>query len=164
MTPKTYLNENVLDAALRRMRSLYDKFPRVCVSYSGGKDSTVLLHLAERVAEERGRLPVEVLFVDWEAQYTATIDHIQEMLSDPARTKAYWICLPLSTDNGSSMHEPIWTSWDPGKRSVWVREFPDHPGVIKDYDALPFYRFGMFFEEFVPAFQEWLAGDECSTP
>lgn len=160
MTPKTYLNENVLDAALRRMRSLYDKFPRVCVSYSGGKDSTVLLHLAERVAEERGRLPVEVLFVDWEAQYTATIDHIQEMLADPKRTKAYWVCLPLSTDNGSSMHDPIWTCWDPAKRSIWVREFPDHPGVIKDHDALPFYRFGMFFEEFVPAFQDWLAGEE----
>ncbi len=154
---KIYLEQNVLEAAQDRLGWIFDTFPRVCVSFSGGKDSTVLLHLTIKAARERGRLPVEVLFIDWEAQYRATIDHIQEMLSDPTETKAYWVCLPLSTDNGSSMHDPMWTSWDPAKRDLWVREFPDHPGVIKDYDALPFYRFGMFFEEFVPEFQSWLA-------
>ncbi|MDI9393287.1 MAG: DUF3440 domain-containing protein [Synergistota bacterium] len=157
---KTYLDINVLEAAKRRMDYIFDEFDRVCVSFSGGKDSTVLLHLAINEARKRGRLPVEVLFIDWEAQYQATIDHVYEMLSDPGTTKAYWICLPLSTDNGSSMHEPLWTAWDKDKRDLWVRAFPDHPGVIKDYDALPFYRYGMFFEEFVPEFQEWLAGDD----
>ena len=150
---KIYLEQNVLEAAQDRLGWIFDTFPRVCVSFSGGKDSTVLLHLTIKAARERGRLPVEVLFIDWEAQYRATINHIQDMLSDPAETKAYWICLPLSTDNGSSMHDPMWTSWDPAKRDLWVRDFPDHPGVIKDYDALPFYRFGIFFEEFVPEFQ-----------
>ena len=157
---KVYLTENVLSAAERRIAAIYDEFPRVCVSFSGGKDSTVMLHLALAEAKRRGRLPVEVLFIDWEAQYRATIDHVKEMLADESQTKAYWICLPLSTDNGWSMHDPLWTAWDPAKRDIWVRELPDHPGVIKDYDALPFYRFGMFFEEFVPKFQNWLAGGD----
>lgn len=157
---KIYLEKNVLEAAEERLHWIFDNFRRVCVSFSGGKDSTVLLHLAIKIALERGRLPVEVLFIDWEAQYKATIDHIMEMLADPEETKAWWVCLPLSTDNGSSMHDPLWTSWDPAKKDIWVRDFPDHPGVIKDYDALPFYRFGMFFEEFVPEFQAWLANGE----
>lgn len=157
---KIYLQKNVLEAAKDRIAKIYDEFPRVCVSFSGGKDSTALLHLTIAEATRRGRLPVEVLFIDWEAQYTATIEHVKEMLSDEKLTKAYWICLPLTTDNGCSMHEPLWTAWDPEKKSLWVREMPTHPGVIKDYDALPFYRFGMFFEEFVPQFQNWLAGDD----
>lgn len=157
---KLYIEQNVLEAAEGRLDWVFDNFQRVCVSFSGGKDSTVLLHLTIKKARERNRLPVEVLFVDWEAQYKATIDHIMEMLSNPEETKAWWICLPLSTDNGSSMHEPLWTSWDPAKRDIWVRDFPDHPGVIKEYDTLPFYRFGMFFEEFVPEFQAWLANGE----
>lgn len=157
---KLYLNENVLEAAQRRIRTIYDQFPRVCVSFSGGKDSSVLLYLTIEEAKRRGRLPVEVLFIDWEAQYEATIKYIDEVLGDDIKTKTYWICLPLSTDNGCSMHDPMWTSWDPQKKDVWVRPFPNRPDVIKDYDALPFYRFGMFFEEFVPKFQEWLAGDD----
>ena len=43
---KVYLTENVLSAAERRIAAIYDEFPRVCVSFSGGKDSTVVLHLS----------------------------------------------------------------------------------------------------------------------
>jgi predicted phosphoadenosine phosphosulfate sulfurtransferase len=138
---------------------IYDKFSRVVVSFSGGKDSTVLLHQTIKVAKERGRLPLEVLFIDWEAQYLTTIKHVTEMLAMP-EVKPYWICLPMSTDNGSSCLEPLWLSWDRDKRDLWVREYPDAPGVIKDYDALPFYTYGMTFEEFVPNFQSWLSGGQ----
>ncbi len=157
---KTYLTENVLTAARRRISQIFDEFDRILVSFSGGKDSTVMLDLVIREAQRRGRLPVDVLFIDWEAQYQVTIEHVKEMLSDPAKTRAWWICLPLTTDNGSSMHEPLWTSWDPEKKDLWVREMPERSDVINDYDALPFYRFGMFFEEFVPEFQNWFAGED----
>lgn len=156
---KTYTTEDVVTAARRRINQVLDEFPRICVSFSGGKDSTALLHLTLEVCRERKRLPVEVLFIDWEAQYLATIEHVEAMLLQPD-VKPWWIALPLSTDNGSSVTDPLWIAWDKDKRDLWVRPMPEHPCVVRDYDALPFFRYGMTFEEFVPLFQRWLAGGE----
>lgn len=41
-----YSENNVFDEALNRIRMLYDTHDDVIVSMSGGKDSTVLFHLA----------------------------------------------------------------------------------------------------------------------
>lgn len=43
--PKRYLDKNVLDAARERIEFTFDNFNKVYVSFSGGKDSTVMLHL-----------------------------------------------------------------------------------------------------------------------
>jgi predicted phosphoadenosine phosphosulfate sulfurtransferase len=53
---KIYLKQNVFEAALERIRFLFDEFPQVIVNVSGGKDSTVVFNLAMMVAEEKGRL------------------------------------------------------------------------------------------------------------
>lgn len=154
---KTQLPINVHAAAIERLNYVFARFERVCVSFSGGKDSTVLLHLAHQVAQERGR-SIDVMFIDWEAQYAATINHVEEMLSLPG-INPYWVALPISTSNESSFHDPMWTAWDAAKRDVWVRELPTAPGVISNYDHFPFYEYGMTFEEFVPAFNEWYSQD-----
>ncbi|NGK53836.1 phosphoadenosine phosphosulfate sulfotransferase, partial [Escherichia coli] len=43
---KKFTGENVLRAATARIEWVLDTFPSVCLSFSGGKDSTVLFHLA----------------------------------------------------------------------------------------------------------------------
>jgi predicted phosphoadenosine phosphosulfate sulfurtransferase len=42
---KIPLNQNVLEAALERITWTLETLPRVCVSFSGGKDSGLMLHL-----------------------------------------------------------------------------------------------------------------------
>lgn len=49
---KYYSKENVYDAALSRIRYLFDEFDNVVVGFSGGKDSTICLQLSLIVAEE----------------------------------------------------------------------------------------------------------------
>jgi predicted phosphoadenosine phosphosulfate sulfurtransferase len=155
---KTYLPIDVLTAARQRLNLVFDRFERVCVSFSGGKDSTVLLHLATTLAAERGRT-IDVLFIDWEAQYTATVEHVAAVVVDNPLVRPWWVCLPMTTPNESSFHDPMWTAWHPDERPRWVRPLPEYPCVVSDPSYFPFYRFGMTFEEFVPAFNAWYAGD-----
>ncbi|WP_032695639.1 phosphoadenosine phosphosulfate reductase [Raoultella planticola] len=152
---KISLNQNVFDAALGRVDAIFNAFEHVCLSFSGGKDSTVLFHIAANIARLNKRT-FDVLFIDWEAQYTRTIDHIQQMktLYSDVIHRFYWVALPLTTVNGVSQQQPEWTAWQPGTR--WVRQPPSD--AITDPTFFPFYQNAMTFETFVPAFAEWLAG------
>jgi predicted phosphoadenosine phosphosulfate sulfurtransferase len=153
MAAKRGLGLDVRRAAEARLGALFDEFEHVCVSFSGGKDSTVLLELARREALRRGRV-VDVLFIDWEAQYQGTIAHVAQQLAQPG-VRPIWVCLPLTTDNASSFHEPLWTAWDPARQAVWVRDLPDAPGVVSDVHHWTWYRPDMTFEAFLPAFSRW---------
>ncbi|EAA2780639.1 phosphoadenosine phosphosulfate reductase, partial [Salmonella enterica] len=42
---KIPLGTDVLTAARQRIADTFDQFKRICLSFSGGKDSTVMLHL-----------------------------------------------------------------------------------------------------------------------
>lgn len=154
---KRYLPQNVLDAAQERIAWVFDTFPRICVSFSGGKDSTVMTHLVLEQAIQRGQ-KVGLLFVDWEAQFQLTIAHVEEMFAKYAdHIDPYWVALPLTTTNAVSQIEPEWTCWDPAKRDLWVRQPP--PQAITDPSVFPFHYPEITFEEFVPAFAQWYAGD-----
>lgn len=63
------LNQNVLNATQERIEWTLENLSRVCVSFSGGKDSTVMLHLTALHAR-RIKRKIDVLFIDWEAQFT----------------------------------------------------------------------------------------------
>lgn len=150
---KAPIGVSVLQAAQDRLKLIFEFFPKVYLSFSGGKDSAVMLHLAAAEARRQGRR-FGVLIIDLEAQYAHTINHIREMLSlyadciDP-----YWVALPIALRNAVSVYEPKWLCWDPAARAAWVRE--PEPGSITDEAYFPFFRRGMEFEEFVPAFAEW---------
>ncbi|MEG7070098.1 phosphoadenosine phosphosulfate reductase family protein, partial [Pseudomonas aeruginosa] len=159
MAGKHYQDADVHAATLSRLRLVFRNFERVCVAFSGGKDSSVTLQLALDVARELGRSPVDVLFIDLEGQYQATIDHVSEMLGHPD-VRPWWVCLPLNLRNASSLEEPYWCCWEPGAEADWVRPLPKHPGVISDPGFFPFYRYRMEFEEFVAGFNAWLSREE----
>lgn len=73
---KIPLNQNVLEAAQDRIASTLEALPRICVSFSGGKDSGLMLHLTAAIARQLQK-KINVLFIDWEAQFSCTIDYIQ---------------------------------------------------------------------------------------
>jgi predicted phosphoadenosine phosphosulfate sulfurtransferase len=81
--PKTRLGVDVLTAARQRIADTFDQFPRVYVSFSAGKDSTVMLHLVADEARRRGR-SFGVLLVDLEGQYRLTIEHAEACLAEYA--------------------------------------------------------------------------------
>ena len=153
--PKTRLGMDVLTAARERISWTFDNFERLYVSFSAGKDSTIMLHLVEDEARKRGRR-FGLLLVDLEGQYKLTIDHAEETfkrLEDI--TDQYWVALPIALRNAVSVYEPKWLAWEPGKEEHWIRPLPDR--AINDPARFPFFGEGMEFEEFVPEFGEWYA-------
>ena len=155
-TLKRYQSANVLDAARERVRFTFDKFERVYVSFSGGKDSGVLLHLVMTEAISRGR-KVGVLIIDLEAQYNATIEHLNEMVElYREHIDLWWCCVPLLLRNAVTNFEPRWICWDETKRDLWIRDMPACAKTTKD---LPWFVPGMEFEEFIILFGAWYGAD-----
>jgi len=159
VSTKKYLSIDVYTAARQRVAEILDHFPRFYVSFSGGKDSGVLLSLVLDVAREKGRLPVDALIIDLEGQYTHTVEYLARM-ADRGDVRAHWVCLPLHLRNAVSQYQPHWLCWDPEMESKWIRPLPERPDVISDEAFYPFFRRGMEFEEFTPAFGDWFAGDQ----
>lgn len=164
---KIYTDKNVLEAALERYDIIFTDFDNIYFSVSAGKDSSVMLQLAARKAIEHGK-QIDVLFIDLEAQYQATIAHMEELLemcSDVIGT-VYWICLPISLRNAVSVLQPKWVCWDQADKKKWVREMPDNQWVINETNCpWDWFRHGMEFEEFTPLFGQWYSeqyGKPCA--
>ncbi len=145
----------VLQAARERIRYAFDHFEAIYVSFSAGKDSSVMLHLVMEESIRRNR-KVGVLLIDLEAQYTLTIKHAEQMFSlYREHIEPYWVCLPIKLRNAVSNYEPVWCAWDPERRADWVREFPQFDGVITDPKYFDFFEPRMEFEEFIELFAVW---------
>jgi predicted phosphoadenosine phosphosulfate sulfurtransferase len=155
------LNLNVLDASKERISWTFDNFEKIYLSFSAGKDSTVMLHLVMDEAIKRNR-KIGVLLVDLEGQYNLTIKHAEscfEMYKE--YMDLYWVCLPIHLRNAVSVYETFWVCWDDNRQQDWIRPLPKQ--AIHDESYFPFFKKGMEFEEFVPKFGEWYSeGQECA--
>lgn len=150
---KRKLGINVLEAARQRIAWTFDTFRYIYVSFSGGKDSTVMLHLVMDEAIKRNR-KVGILFIDLEGQYKLTIDHVKECIKlYEDHIELYWICLPLILRNAVSMYQPRWICWDSDVKDLWIRDIPEE--AIFDESYFPFFKKGMEFEEFIGFFGDW---------
>lgn len=139
---KIHLSKNVFDAALDRIRWIFDEFPNVIVGFSGGKDSTVVFNLAMIVAKEKGRLPLRVLFVDQEAEWQATIDYVTEVMESPG-VDPRWYQMPIKLFNATSTQEHWLMCWNPEDEERWMR--PQVPYSIKE-NVYGTDRFGKIFQ------------------
>lgn len=159
--PKRGIGINVLEAAKQRISWTFDNFEKIYVSFSGGKDSTVMLHLVAEEAIKRKRR-IGIMLVDLEGQYRVTIDHLEKCFDMyKGISDQYWICLPIHLRNAVSVYETHWICWEEEKKEAWIRTPPAM--AITDTDYFPFFHKGMEFEEFVPLFGEWFSqGKSCA--
>lgn len=149
---KRYIQQDVLTASRKRVAEVFDNFERIYLAFSGGKDSSVMFHLVMEEAVRRG-VRVAVMFIDFEAQYTETIQHVHEMLAMYRdNIEPHWICVPMLLRNAVTNYEPRWVCWDESKKDIWIRNKPEGCKGVEDY---PFCVPEMEFEEFIVLFGEW---------
>lgn len=157
--PKLYTDKDVLSASLERFEIMFNEFDNMYLSVSGGKDSSVMLQLAARVARKLNK-KFSVLYIDLEAQYKATIQHVEELIEETNDVveRFYWCALPLSLRNAVSVIQPKWICWDEKDKHKWVRPMPKNKHVVNEHNypkEWTWFRRGMEFEEFILYFAEW---------
>ena len=159
MATKFYINKNVLEASKERIAKIFNDFEKLYISFSGGKDSTVMTHLVLEEAKKRNK-KVGLLIIDLEAQYKNTIEHIEEIIEKyKDNIDLHWFCGELLLRNAVSDFQPKWICWDEENKNIWVRDKPDKASNLSQYD---FYVPKMEFEEFMVLFGKWYAKDKLT--
>lgn len=110
MSKRIYKKDNVLEAAKKRISLLFDMYENITVSVSGGKDSSVLFHLAWQEAVRRNRF-IDVAFIDQEAEYKSTIDVIRH-ISKHSNIVMRWYQVQFNMTNSVSYEQDYLSCWD----------------------------------------------------
>ena len=116
--------EDVLTATNKRIEYLFDNYDNIQLSFSGGKDSTVLFHLLNEEAKKRNRKFI-LYFQDQEAEYQGTIDFVEWAMSQP-NVIPLWYQVPIFMTNAASHQQLFLWAW--GENEQWVRD--RHPLAI----------------------------------
>ncbi len=150
---KKYLEKNVLDATIERLEVIFNNFENIYFSLSGGKDSSVMVQLANIVAQRMNK-KFDILFIDLEAQYRHTIKHIEELKELSQIREFYHIALPIALRNAVSVLQPKWICWEEESKHLWVRDMPKDSINIKNC-PFEWFKKGEEFEEFTVQFADW---------
>lgn len=130
--------KNVYEAAMDRMKIIFNDFDNVLVAFSCGKDSGVMLNLAYKYAKENNMIhKLSFYYEDYEAGYKYTDEYAERVFSQMEVSKKYWLCLPISAACSVSMYEPRWIPWDKDKKDIWTRKMPQNKYVIHE-DNCPY--------------------------
>lgn len=113
--------KTVLDAARERISFIFDQFETITMSISGGKDSTVLAHLALVEANRRGR-KINLFFLDEEAMYQSSVDQVEYLMDlNPENVNKIWLQIEFRLTNATSFNEGQLICWEAGKHKEWMR-------------------------------------------
>ena len=98
---------NVYEAVLIRLSKIFADFDNVYVSFSGGKDSGVLLNLCiDFIRRNKLNRKLGVFHMDYEVQYEETTRYMERMLSSNADIlEVYHVCVPFKVPTCTSMYQ-----------------------------------------------------------
>jgi predicted phosphoadenosine phosphosulfate sulfurtransferase len=159
---RVYLGRSVWDETQGRLAFIFNNFERVYVSFSGGKDSGVLLNLAiDYVRKHCPDRKIGVQIMDNEANYQASRDFMLRMLDNNRDIlDPYWCCLPITLPCTVSAYHSDWQAWGNRDRERWIQERPDRDYVVTwenhlEKHDMTFFQEDMSYDHFWDGFAEW---------
>lgn len=155
---REYLAQNVYEALQQRLHFLFQEFDNIFVSFSGGKDSGLLLNIV--LDFQKKYYPnrrIGVFHQDFEAQYSVTTEYVERTMTRIEKdAELYWVCLPMAVRTALSSYQMYWYPWDEEKKDAWVRPMPEHPYVInQENNPITTYRYRMHQEDLAKQFCRW---------
>lgn len=156
---KKYKDKNVYEAFNERLENICKYFDHLIISFSGGKDSGVMLELVhkfylENELEKTG-IRVSVFYLDYEGNYQETREYVNRSMGKFKEFDYYHLCMPVSASCGISMTQSTWLPWDPEKKNIWVSDIPN-TAIHLDNHNFSFFEIGMSDYAFQRKFCEWL--------
>lgn len=155
---RKYVEQNVLDALQERLKFIFQEFDNIYISFSGGKDSGLLLNMVldfkKKYYPDRR---IGVFHQDFEAQYSVTTEYIERTFQRiEEEVEPFWVCLPMATRTALSSYEMFWYPWDDKKEEAWVRPMPKHNYVINiENNPMTTYKYRMHQEDLAKQFGRW---------
>lgn len=148
---------NVYEAANKRLELIFNEFDNIYVSFSGGKDSGVLLNLCiDYIRKNNLKRKIGVFHIDYEAQYQMTTDYVDlELSKNLDILDVYRICLPISAQCSTSSYSNHWIPWDRDKKDLWVRDLPMN-SISEMNHEFDFFKKGMWDYELQKVFSKWI--------
>lgn len=159
-------DKNVYDAAIERLDFVFANFERIYLSFSGGKDSGVMLNLVLQYMRKRGitrKIGVQIL--DNEANYEQSLDFMHSILQNNLDLlDVYWCCLPITLPCTVSAYAIEWQCWGERDKERWIRPMPTQPYIVNFQNhPFPFFKEDMSYDEFWDGFAEWYSqGKQCA--
>ena len=156
---RIYKDKNVYDAAIERLDFIFANFEKVYLSFSGGKDSGVMLNLVLDYIKERGiNRKIGVQIMDNEANYEYSLDFMRRIIdSNREYLDVYWCCLPITLPCTVSAYHVDWQCWGNRDKDRWIRPRPDMDYVVT-WENHPFgaaFQEDMNYDDFWDMFAEW---------
>ena len=148
------MKKNVYELAMQRIKLLFNEFDNIYVSFSGGKDSGVMLNLCIKYIRDNNlKRKIGVFHMDYEVQYSETTKYIDRTLqANSDILEVYRVCVPFKVNTCTSMHQTYWRPWDDDYKDFWVREMPKDCYRKTDF---PFYDSEIWDSEFYILFAQW---------
>lgn len=148
---------NVYEASKERLKKVFDTFDNVYVSFSGGKDSGILLNLCiDYIRKNCPDRKLGVFHIDYEAQYQMTTDYTDlELSKNRDIIEVYRICLPIAAKCATSMYADHWIPWNPDEKALWVRDMPKESINLSNH-KFPWFIKGMWDYDLQEKFSQWI--------
>jgi predicted phosphoadenosine phosphosulfate sulfurtransferase len=164
---KNYNTElNVFDASTERLDFIFENFNKIYLSFSGGKDSGVMLNQVVDYMRERGiTKKIGLMTLDNEANYTHSLNFMHEIIQDNLDLlDVYWCCLPITLPCTVSSYATDWQCWGVNDEDKWIRPMPTEDYIVNiDNHKFDFFEENMMYDTFWDKFGDWYAqGEKCA--
>ena len=111
---------NVYDKSNDRIKYTFENFDNIYLSFSGGKDSGIMLNLViDYMRANNITKKIGLFHIDYEAQYQMTTDYVDEVYSENEDLFDYYrVCLPMAAQCCTSMSQSYWLPWEDEKKEL----------------------------------------------
>lgn len=160
---RVYKNTNVYEASQERIKFIFDNFPKIYVSFSGGKDSGVMLNLMlDYMRKNNITKKIGVMILDNEANYEYSLRFMHDILkANLDLLDVYWCCLPITLPCTVSSYAFEWQCWGENDKARWIRPMPKEDYIVNiNNHKFDFFEENMSYEEFWDKFGDWYGQGE----
>lgn len=151
-------NKDVYTASNERLDYIFNTFEKVYLSFSGGKDSGVMLNLCiDYIRKNNIKKKLGIQILDNEANYEYSLNFMHGILSKNLDIlDIYWCCLPITLPCTVSSYDTDWQCWGEKDKHKWIRPMPEYNYIvnIKNH-KFDFFKENMNYDEFWDGFAEW---------